>query len=191
MYLSKTVPFKIVCYTGGTCGDLVSALIDPSNAILNFSNGTVQHSEARQRLKKPHLFSNSIDKDTYIQTIGQQYHSIPSHDLNYHVERKHEFISVTVKDFGLAMWAAERFRNCHRPHVWEEMTKVCGVDDIAGYAQILVDFSNMVAQHTNNVVELEDIATGQAVITLENILSTDLPLANKQFYQDWLAIQNI
>lgn len=181
----------IVCYTGGTCGDLVSALIDPGGAVLTQLNGTVQHTDFRQRLKKPHLFIDTADKDEYLAAVGKQYRSIPSHDLNYHVEKKHPFMTITVNESDLALWAAERFRSCHRPHVWKEMTKICGAKDIKGYAQILIDFSNMVAQHTNNVVKLEDIATGKAVTVLENILGQELPQSNKQFYHNWLDIQKL
>ena len=33
---------KIVCYTGGTCGDLISALIDSSGSKLNHIFKTVE-----------------------------------------------------------------------------------------------------------------------------------------------------
>jgi hypothetical protein len=47
-----------VCYCGGTCGDLISALIDNSDAYLH--NNTVKHASLRERLKKPHQFQNLI-----------------------------------------------------------------------------------------------------------------------------------
>ena len=180
-----TNSLKIVCYTGGTCGDLISALIDPTDS--EFQNNRMLHSVDRQRLKKPHMFVNNEDKDQYIADISDCYLSIPSHDLDYHVLRGHKFISITVQDFSVAMWAAQRFKQLHRSHVWQEMQAKCGASTVEDYAQMLIDYSNMVAKHTNSVVQLEDILKGQAINCLEN-LGIDIP--NKNLYLAWLDLQN-
>lgn len=180
----------IVCYAGGTCGDLVTAMIDPTEAIINTNLGTIEHVEFRRQLKKPHLFSTNEEKDRYLISVKEKYKSIPSHDLDFHVARGHKFVSITVEDFDVAIWAAERFKKCHRPHVWEEMKKFCGADDIAGYAQIMIDFSKVVVQHTNNVVKLEDIKTGKVIPALQSILGYELDAENKDFYNNWLNVQN-
>jgi hypothetical protein len=176
---------KIVCYTGGTCGDLLSALIDPTNVALEF--GAISHVMERQRLKKPHTFANHEEKDQYIVAIAEQYLSIPSHDLDYHILRNHKFIAITVQDFDAAMWAATRFRSMHRPLVWEEMQSKCGANNIEDYAQMLIHYSNMVVNHTGDTVKLEDILAGQAIDSLHE-LGIDSP--HKNLYQDWLDLQN-
>jgi hypothetical protein len=175
----------IVCYTGGTCGDLISALIDPTHA--RFQDRSVIHTNNRQLLKKPHTFANNEEKDRYVNDISTQYLSIPSHDLDYHVQRGHKFISITVQDFNVAMWAAQRFKKLHRPQVWQEMQTKCGASTIEDYAQMLIHYSNMVATHTNNIVKLEDIQNGLALDSLKKL---GINVLSKNLYQNWLDLQN-
>ena len=176
---------KIVCYTGGTCGDLIAAMIDSTHA--RFQNTTVIHSDGRRRLKKPHIFANDEEKDQYITEMSTQYLSIPSHDLDYHVRRSHRFIAITVQDFEIAMWAARRFRGLHRPQVWQAMQTVCGAATIEDYAQMLIDYSNMVVNHTTDVVKLEDIRNGQAI---QSLIKLGINSKHKNLYLNWLDLQN-
>lgn len=172
---------NIVCYAGGTCGDMISAILDTTGA--QFKNTTVMLDQDRTRLKKPHLFKADTEKDQYLMDMAKKYQSIPSHDLKYHIQRRHDFVGITVQDKTVSMWAAERFKRLHRPHVWAEMTAVCGADSIEGYAQMMIDFSNLVAQHTDRIVTLESIRAGTA---LDNPI---LKTANKEFYFNWLDLQ--
>jgi len=174
----------IVCYTGGTCGDLISALIDNRDAQL--FNSTVKHTSLRERLKKPHQFESSADKDYYMSEISKQYKSIPSHDLDYHVQKNHFFIGITIKDKAIALRAANRFKNLHRPHVWEEMSKFSGARTVEDYAQLLLDYSNLVETHTSTIVKLERILAGDAINDLAKIIAT--PLDN-DLYTNWLKAQ--
>lgn len=178
---------KIVCYTGGTCGDLITAMIDCRDIALNHT--AVIHSKQRQRLKKPTTFIDNKEKDDYIQEISTQYDSIPSHDLDYHVNKKHQFISITVNDPTVALWAATRFKQLHRPHVWEEMQRACGSSTIKDYAQILIHYSNLIKSHTDQIITLESIKKGNAVKELEKILQHDLTNASKNLYSNWLQTQ--
>lgn len=177
---------SIVCYMGGTCGDLITAIIDPRNAELN--NTAVRLDPDRSLLKKPHLFENDLDKDKYINDIGLVYNSIPSHDLAYHIKHQHQFIGIVVSDKSVATWAAERFRSLHRPHVWQEMQAHCGADSVEVYTQSMLDFSHLVKSHSINIIQLERILAGHAVNDLKS-LGIDAP--GKSFYQLWLDKQNI
>lgn len=174
-------PMKIICYTGGACGDVVTALFDSNGT--SFKDNTVMVDADRSRLKKPHEFANDQDKDQYIIDIAAKYQSIPSHDLAYHVCRQHEFIGITVQDWDTALWAAQRFKDLHRPHVWEEMSAACGAQTVEEYAQMMIDFSNLIAQHTDKIVTLESIRSGTA------LSNTILQNTNKDFYQHWLELQ--
>jgi hypothetical protein len=178
---------KIICYTGGTCGDLITAIIDYRDVELK--NKTVIHSKQRQRLKKPHTFNSDKEKDSYLMKISQQYKSIPSHDLDYHVKRKHNFISITVEDFDTALWAAKRFKKLHRPHVWQEMQRACGATTVEDYAQILIHYSNMVKTHTDRIITLESIRGGTVLANLENILQCKFNRAQQNVYRNWLTEQ--
>lgn len=178
---------KIICYTGGTCGDLITAMIDYRDAKFDFK--AVIHNEERRQLKKPLTFTNDEEKDIYIQQISKQYNSIPSHDLDYHVKRKHQFISITVEHPKVALWAATRFKQLHRPHVWEEMQRACGSNTVKDYAQILIHYSNMVKSHTDQIITLESIKKGNAIEELEKILRYDLTVGGKNLYRNWLNLQ--
>jgi hypothetical protein len=182
-----TRDLKIICYAGGSCGDLITAMID--NRDSTFYSKAVMHDKQRQRLKKPLAFANDEEKDVYIQQISEQYKSIPSHDLDYHVKRKHNFISITVEDPKVALWAATRFKNLHRPHVWQEMQQACGAATVKDYAQILMHYSNMVRQHTDKVISLESIHKGRAIQELESVLSIRVDQPRQNLYRNWLLLQ--
>ena len=174
---------NIVCYTGGACGDMISAILDPTGTRFN-NTAMIIDDVYRTRLKKPHLFQSDAEKDQYLIEIEKKYKSIPSHDLDYHIRKKHNFIGITVQDKTVALWAAKRFKKLHRPHVWQEMNTVCGVDTVEGYAQIMIDFSDLIKQHTDRIVSLESILAGTA---LDNPI---LKLANKNVYRNWIDLQN-
>lgn len=177
----------VVCYTGGTCGDLVTALIDPRDCEIH--NGRVIHVPQRCELKKPHQFTDDMQKDQYLEQAFQSYQSISSHDLEYHVDRGHDFLTITVQDPKIALWAAERFQSLHRPQVWHEMVEHCGAKDVRGYAQILIDYSKMVANRAPHRVHLEHIVQGHAVTEIERILGMSVSMAAQQLYFDWLEKQ--
>ena len=172
----------IVCYTGGSCGDLITALIDNKGA--HFRNKAVMFEQDRLRFKKPHTFANDEEKDQYLDEMTNKYRSIPSHDMQYHIKREHNFIGITVQDLSVAKWAAKRFKELHRPHVWAEMTAVCGVNTVEDYAQTMIDFSNLVIQHTDRIITLESIQDGTV---LQNSM---LKNSSKNLYQNWQDLQN-
>lgn len=180
---------KIICYTGGSCGDLVTALIDPTDAMLNTEFKTVIHAEERTKLKKPHLFNTAEEKISYVNEIGTCYRSIPSHDLDFHVLQSHNFISITIQDKSTALWAAERFKRCHRPHVWKEMQNKCSASSVSDYADILIHYSNMVKTRTSKLIKLEDIVSGNLIKTLEDIANLSISEQGRAFYQSWLDVQ--
>jgi len=173
---------EIICYAGGTCGDLITALIDSKGAY--FQNTAVMFEQDRLRFKKLHTFANDEEKDQYLSEMTNKYKSVPSHDIQYHIKRKHNFIGITVKDFNIAIWAAKRFKELHRPHVWAEMASVCGVNSIEDYAQTMIDFSNIVIQHTDRIITLESIKNG---VLLQNPI---LKNTSKNLYQNWSDLQN-
>ena len=174
----------VVCYAGGTCGDLITAMIDDKD-VVKMKNSIMHHAQ-RQRLKKPHQFQDDCAKDSYIQWAATVYQSVPSHDFDYHVRRQHEFIAVTVDDTDIALWAATRFQRLHRPHVWKEMQDKSGVSSVKEYAQLLIDFSRFAKQHTDKLITLEKILAGHAVDELKRCIDTPI---NQFLYQDWLRSQ--
>jgi hypothetical protein len=173
----------IVCYTGGTCGDLITTLIDSTDSQL--SDNKLLIDVDRERLKKPHLFQSISEKDRYIIAM-QKYASIPSHDLEYHLARNHKFIGIRVQDPDTALWAATRFKELHRPHVWAEMTQACGASTVEEYAQMLIDFGNYISDNTEYIIHLEDIIKGRVLDKLEQIIGRSLDQQAKNIYNKWL-----
>jgi hypothetical protein len=161
----------IVCFTGGTAGDIISRIIDPAELSLD-----------RQRLKKPHLFSSSEEKDQYIK--NSIWNSLPSHDFEYHQARQHGILGIRCRDMQSAMWAANRFKATHRPHVWEEMSRASGATNIEQYAQMIIDFGNMIANYTNNVLYLDRIVAGHAIADLTDF---NIQTPGKDLYTEWLV----
>lgn len=174
----------VICFAGGTCGDLITALIDPTG--IEVKGSRIWLSEDRCRLKKPHLFPDRESKNLYLEQMTLIYKSLPSHDFDYHKGQK--FIGITVEDFGTAHQAATRFKNLHRPHVWQEMQNLCGAKTVEDYAQILIDFSRLIKSHAHLVIGLEDIVSGRAIEVLSNLgIVTDNRA--KSLYQHWLSAQ--
>lgn len=174
--------FKIVCYLGGTCGDLVTSLIDPRDT--EIVNGVISLSEQRTRLKKPHLFASDKERDQYLTEIAQQYDSVPSHDFEYHRRSQHDVLLITVQDHNVASWAANRFKKLHREHVWTEMMMASGITSVSEYAQAMLDWSNVAGKIFKNTLALEKVLTGNALTEL-GMYSQE----SNKIYQTWLANQ--
>ncbi len=181
---------EIVCYMGGTCGDLISAIIDHRDSQLE--RGRIIHTDIRQRLKKPHRFPTTKDKDDYLKQVetDTNYRSISSHDLSYHIESTHSFIGIVCDNLNVALKAAHRFKNLHRPHVWNEMQSVSGAKTVDDYAQMILDISNLIRQHTTKTVKLESIMSGNVLPELNNILSIPVDKRGSDVYQNWLVMQS-
>ena len=163
---------EIVCYMGGVCGDLVMSVIDSRDSVI--TDAHVMMPASRYKLKKPHLFQSSVEKDQYLIDIAASYKSIPSHDTEYHVERGHSFITSVITDVETALWAAARFKNYHRPQVWDEMLEKCGANSISDYADQLMRYSDRIQKHTTKVVNLNDIRSGNLLDKLQQFVSTPL-----------------
>jgi hypothetical protein len=174
----------LICYAGGTCGDLLTAMVDPTAA--DVVTGRLQLPTDRMRLKKPHQFRDTQEKDQYIEEASTRYRSLPSHDLEYHISKNHDFVGITVSDRQIAMWAATRFQKLHRPHVWQEMQRQCGASSLDEYAKILIDFSTLVASHTSKLVTLESILDGSVIDTIGVWCDPDIVL-----YQRWRHQQDL
>ena len=164
----------IVCFTGGTAGDIISEILDPRDLTLE-----------RQKLKKPHLFKTDLEKDLFLQTT--EYSSIPSHDFAYHRSRSHKLLGIVCRDMPTALWAANRFKQLHRPHVWKEMTAFCGADTVEAYAEMILDFGNMLASYTSNVLYLDNIIKGYAV---ENLKELGYLTPGVNNYKEWINTQH-
>ena len=169
----------IVCYMGGACGDLVTAVIDSTGVKLDDNRFWLD--DNRMRLKKPHLFATDLEKDQYLATVNEQ--SISSHDYEYHARRKHDIICVGVFDMTTAMWAATRFKELHRPTVWAEMTALCGAETLEDYAEMYIHNTNMMTRDQQpKIINLADIIGGRLIPVLEQYTTRRLDV---DLYTEW------
>ena len=121
--------------------------------------------------------------------MEKQYRCLPSHDVEYHSRNGHDIIGIVVKDKDRALWAAERFRRMHRPHVWQEMVDLCGANTVQEYADIMIYIGNTIKTKTQKILYLERILDGHLVADLEGLVDPDIQL-NSDVYQQWLTAQN-
>jgi len=177
-----------VVYMGGCCGDFVAAAIDSRDCEFNQAQHRMRLPKHREQLKKTHLFASDKERDQYVIDIRQQYCSVPSHDLDYHLRRQHRFIAVTVTDVGTAQWAAHRFQHSHRPEIWREFCQQFGVRTLDNYAELVLNYSKMIRTKTPDIIALEDILSGHALTQLDSILGSDLNTTQQEFYQQWLSL---
>ena len=173
---------NIVCYAGGTCGDILTSLIDPKGAVLKPS-GSISLPADRSKLKKPHLLPEIQDKLDYINHADLLYNSIPSHDIEFHIQQSHAFVGIVLDQLDTAKWAATRFKQLHRPHVWEEVQTRCGATTTDDYAEMMMHVSRMIKEYTQRTVSLESIRSGQALQQLQKHVPI---LAGQEIYQSWL-----
>ena len=87
----------IVCYTGGTAGDIISKIVDPGEMSLD-----------RQRLKKPHLFSCDEEKDLQALSTqeGQSNLSLAKQEFLDQLDELKTFIFNRIKPINLNIPAA-------------------------------------------------------------------------------------
>jgi hypothetical protein len=172
---------NIVCFMGGTAGDLVTALLDSSGVIVSPFSAEVP--AMRTQLKKPHLFRSNDEKDILVAIANT---SISSHDYAYHLDRQHKILCVVVTDLESALWAATRFKELHRDHVWAEMSAKCGATTITEYAQMYIDFSIAVKENPNAlIIDLKDLLSGNLLNCIKEL---NIPLADNaaELYNIWL-----
>jgi|TARA_R110000823_G_scaffold222275_1_gene350611 hypothetical protein len=173
---------NIILYMGGCCGDIVTGLIDAKG--ISISSGRCIVLNERSKLKRSFQFNNDKERDEYITTANVYWKSLPSHDADYHLRNKHSYTGIVCSDWETAIWAATRFRILHTDIVWNRMSKVSGAKSIEEYAQLIMDFSNMIKPDAYKIIDLKDIVNGHAVSKLKSL--TDLDDCATIIYNQWL-----
>ena len=142
--MENVTTYFIVGYAGGTAGDLITALLNPTDVELDGTRVIVP--DHRVKLKKPRRFADDEAKNKYIQEFKNTV-SLSSHDLEYHIRKHHPFIGITVR-YKLAYWAAERFKDLHSDNIWRQMgngtvedyAEAMAFDYTMGYLDNLLNF---------------------------------------------------
>jgi|LauGreDrversion4_2_1035121.scaffolds.fasta_scaffold473716_2 hypothetical protein len=167
----------VVAFVGGLAGDLITAVID-SNSCVVTTLGKVQMPFYRKTLKRG-VLTTIEEKDAFITDISKQYRSIPSHEVEYHVQRNHITISIDVRDKELYKFAAERFILLNEPNL---ANTLFGVNTAIELAPILINMNERNLKLATNVLYFDDILDGKLIEKLEPICSN----LDVDFYDKWL-----
>ena len=171
----------IICYAGGMCGDIVTSVIDSSHSVL--IGPRIYTNMHRSKLKSNLFIVSEADQLDYIKEMEAKYLSIPSHNTALHVKHKHPYITIFTENYDLAFWCATRFKKLHPADVWERL----GADSVESYANNIIESCKYSAAHTDKIIMLEDILSGNLLSALSKYVTTPL---NKKLYDRWLNNQN-
>ena len=83
---------EIIVYPPGAGGNLVSAVID--NKFYYYNGVHFETHRKKLRMKSYIESMTDIDRDDYLVEMSSKYLSLPSHLIEYHINRKHDFILI-------------------------------------------------------------------------------------------------
>lgn len=175
----------VVSYMGGCCGDLVSALIDPTSA--KFTGANILLSKHREFFKLHPEDSVEVKNAAYAE-MSQHYLSAPSHQLGYHLDQGHPVMGIAVQDRTLALWAAHRFRSLHLPRVWDKVCTNMNISSEKEYADALISFSDKLLLHNQPSIDLENVVDGTLMVVLRD---HGIESPESGIYQEWLRVNNL
>ena len=161
----------IIVYPPGAGGNLVSAVID--NNLYYYTGVHFETYRKKLRMKSYIESMTDEDRDNYILEMRSKYLSLPSHIIEYHINRKHDFILIApVTDIEIS-WCIDRFSKIHTT-----------VKDLVENSQEAYrDFVKNGKQHTNKIITVEEIYSGKLLDRLKQYVTTPL---NEQLYHTWL-----
>ena len=176
----------IVSHIGGTCGDLVTAVIDSTDASIDWTHA-VKMPKTRLTLKTK--INTDEDITQYLLEIFDKYKSISSHLPISDILLKDniKLITPVIHEKEIALWAANRFVKVNLKKPYNHfMNRLCKNDE--EYADILLEhskFSTEIKPNTNTIlINVRDIVEGNLITKLQNYMDTEL---DNNFYQQWLS----
>jgi hypothetical protein len=177
----------VVCYMGGTYGDMVAGLIN-EDLKTDFIWQVARPNEEVSKLKKPHTFGSDQEKDEYINSISSEYKCILSHDQDYHFKRGHNVLGIVVTTMKSALRCAKRFRAAHRAHVWKEMMDRCGAKTIEEYAEMMLHYSSAIEKQSKWIISTDEIQDGRVLERITQITGKSLTKSTQNSYKNWRMI---
>jgi hypothetical protein len=161
----------IIVYPPGAGGNLVSAVIDNR---YYYYDGIHFHT-FRKKLRTLDDTETMTDeeRDSYILEMSSKYLSVPSHIIDYHINRKHDFILIAPVTDVEINWCINRFIKIH------PILKNLVENSEDGY-KVFVENGK---QHTDKIITVEEIYSGKLIDRLKEYVTTPL---NEQLYHTWL-----
>jgi len=180
----KTYPV-IVCYAGGTAGDLMTAVIDNTDCSYDSSKNKLKIGKERSLMKKFYLFKERNDKINYIKNIFQTFKSLPSHDVDFHTRYK-EFntLGITCFDEKLRFLSSKRFKILHSEKVWESLQEVSLASTIEEYSNNIFEISKKIQDNFIHI-DLLEVLKGDLINFLEKN-NFKISAESKSLYNKWL-----
>jgi hypothetical protein len=176
----------IVCFAGGTSGDLVVAMIDSLDCGYEINDHRIKLTKDRSGMKKPWMFKNADEKRNYITDTFEIYDSLPSHDIDFHIGEKSEnVIGITCFDKVLRDKSASRFKNLHTSEVWDYLTKATNTKTLDQYSNDILEVSKKLK---NNflTIDLSQIVGGNLPDLLHQ-MGFDITVKSGSLYEYWLT----
>lgn len=161
-----------VVYPPGSCGNMVSAVIDSQGVIGGYRHVTFIPDKLRLLKQQDRDSMTDSDRDEYVKDIETKYLAVPSHSFEYHVKRKHDFIFLLPNSIETIQWSINRIKDI-LPDRNEYLT-----------LSFVNNIINCCKPHSSKIILVEDIVQGKLIEKLQEFISTPL---NEKFYYDWLS----
>ncbi len=161
-----------VVYPPGSCGNMVSAVIDSTGLISGYRHVTFESDKLKLLQQQYRDAMTDSDRDEYVQYISEKYLSVPSHSFEYHVKRKHDFIFLLPNNIETIEWTIQRIQDI-LPDTNEYLT-----------LSFVTNIINFCKPHANKIIYVEDILEGKLIEKLKEFIQTPL---NEEFYFAWLS----
>ena len=173
------LPIDIVAYTGGSCGEMVTAVIDPTGYHFNGRYlELLKYDRSKLKNREWDFSLSNIDRDNVINELALKYKSLPSHKIDYHVLRKHDVIFIDSTEPGIDEWVFNRLHDIHGKNEWLNLEK-----DKEVFFNNLQENQQVMLSIAKRVIKLRDILEGKLIDVLKTYVSTPL---NESLYYTWL-----
>lgn len=169
----------IIVFHGGTAGDLVTAVLDSRNAILD--NGLIAFTDQRSELKNNRDSHYKLD---WLSTEAKQYGAVPSHAEELHVAHNHRFLLVTALTHAESEWAAIRLA---QSLIIRERASIAL--DLAATSQAIRHYSETYLPHAEHTVSVNDIRHGKLIERLQ-LLYPHI-VCDDTLYVNWIRQQAV
>lgn len=175
------LPIDIVAYTGGSCGEMVTAVIDPTGYHFNGRYlELLKYDRSKLKNREWDFSLSNIDRDNAINELALKYRSLPSHKLDYHAFRKHDVIFIDATQPGMEEWVFNRINDIHsgKHKQWLNLEK-----DKESYINNFYPSQQFLLPIAKRIIKLRDILEGKLIDVLKTYVATPL---NEALYYTWL-----
>lgn len=170
----------IILYQGGGCGNMVSAVIDSTGSMF-MSTGHLIFDSKRRKLQQAFYETNLTDEDRDNVILNSTCKSLHSHEFDYHIKRKHDFIFIDCDDSKYIDWVCNRFNKIH-------VVIYKNQPDMFLKPAYIRHVTEKVTPYANKIIPISDILEGRLIETLSKYVDTPLKV---DLYNKWLEMINL